>query len=85
MAALTLSLHSMASIWQIALAPLRAMLVISGQKNVLPLTPTAHQQSRLQSRHDALAASCSFTGRNGESDVAWAALHLGQICRYENK
>ncbi|MHC5178744.1 MFS transporter [Serratia rhizosphaerae] len=47
-AALALSLHPMAPLWLMALAPLLALLVVCRQQNDPPLPPVAQQQNRLQ-------------------------------------
>jgi predicted MFS family arabinose efflux permease len=47
-AALALSIHPMAPLWLMALAPLIALLVICRQHNDPPLPPVAHQQNRLR-------------------------------------
>jgi MFS family permease len=47
-AALALSIHPMAPLWLMAIAPLIALLVICRQHNDPPLPPVAHQQNRLR-------------------------------------
>jgi MFS family permease len=47
-AALTLSIHPMAPLWLMAIAPLLALLVVCFQYNDPPLPPVAHQQNRLR-------------------------------------
>ncbi|CAI2026901.1 Major Facilitator Superfamily [Serratia fonticola] len=47
-AALALSLHPMAPLWLMAIAPLIALLVICRQHNDPPLPAVAHQQNRLR-------------------------------------
>lgn len=47
-AALALSIHPMAPLWLMAIAPLIALLVVCRQHNDPPLPPVAHQQNRLR-------------------------------------
>lgn len=47
-AALALSIHPMAPLWLMAIAPLIALLVVCFQYNDPPLPPVAHQQNRLR-------------------------------------
>ncbi|CND18634.1 major facilitator transporter [Yersinia pseudotuberculosis] len=47
-AALALSIHPMAPLWLMAIAPLIALLVVYRQYNDPPLPPVVHQQNRLR-------------------------------------